>query len=577
MTEEISNKPSAKKTPADASEFEREQLRFLLSGDDVAVTLARINPSLAWLPVLWEMGLIKDERQLIAWIERNLASADAVREVVANLKFFGPETANFLQMRLNSEASKLPPLLARCWKLIIRHMRSAKRGLAHNEWFDLLPELSRGDHDSAVLERLANVLRPHLRVSKRFRLYDTEDKEPEKPSDLMSIDFKIDDNLPVTDVLAAWPKSADPEADASLLSHLTSTLEAALADAIDVGIESDEHYSASDSDVPSVADHAQNEYHGGFQIIVRVIAEIWTRLASKSPSAALAFAERWRLSEFRLIRRIALFAAVNPVVPADVAVNMLITPPLGQLLRTSASVEFYRLFRCRWNEFPPDKQQQILHRICEGPPRDTFQEGPEGDRAIDRYRFDILSQMESDGFAIGDEGKKTLREIQSRWPQWTPKPAEQAGFHVWHSGGFRSRAGDPTAFANLPDDQLVAEVKKAEAQANFLDGDKWQGLCLSEPDRAFRGLSVAADKGDWPVDFWQQLLLSPTAYASAETEAAIARLLPEFPDSGFADVAGAASRWLESHAKGLPDEMLWPVWDKIAAAALIETAQVDHA
>lgn len=577
MTEEISNKNSAKKTPADASEFEREQLRFLLSGDDVAVTLARINPSLAWLPILWEMGLIKDERQLVAWIERNLASADAVREVVANLKFFGPETANFLQLRLTSEGSKLPPLLARCWKFIIRHMRSAKRGLAHNEWFDLLPELRRGEHDSAILEQLANVLRPHLRVSKRYRFYDTEETKPEKPSDLMSVDFKIDDNLPVTDVLDAWPKSSSPEADASLLSHLTSTLEAALADAIEVGIENDEHYGASDSDVPSVADHAQNEYHGGFQILVRVIAEIWTRVACKSPSAALAFVKRWRQSEFRLVRRIAMFAAVDQAVPADVAVNMLITLPLGELIRTGASVEFYRLLRGRWNEFPPDKQQQILHRICEGPPRDTFQEGPEGDRAIDRYRFDILSQMESDGFATGEEGKNTLHEIQSRWPQWTPKPEEQAGFHVWHSGGYRSRGGDPAAFASLPEDQLVAEIKKAEAQADFLNDDKWQGLCLSEPDRAFRGLSVAAEKGEWPVDFWQQLLFSPTVYASTETEDAVARILPKFPDSSFADVAGAASRWLESHAKGLPDEMLWPIWDKIAATVLIETAQADHA
>jgi hypothetical protein len=41
-----------KKTPSEASEFEREQLRFLLSGDDVAATLASVNPSLAWLPVL---------------------------------------------------------------------------------------------------------------------------------------------------------------------------------------------------------------------------------------------------------------------------------------------------------------------------------------------------------------------------------------------------------------------------------------------------------------------------------------------------------------------------------------------
>ena len=157
MTEEALSNILAKKTPSDATEFEREQLRFLLSGDDVAAMLSRINPSLAWLPILWDMGLIQNERQPIAWIERNLASTDAVREVSANLKFFGPETGNLLQMRLNSEAPKLPPLLTQSWKLIIRHMRASKRDVTHNEWFDLQPELRRGDHGSDVLERLSNV------------------------------------------------------------------------------------------------------------------------------------------------------------------------------------------------------------------------------------------------------------------------------------------------------------------------------------------------------------------------------------------------------------------------------------
>ena len=35
------------------------------------------------------------ETQLIAWIERNFENVDAVREVVANLKFFGPDAATF--------------------------------------------------------------------------------------------------------------------------------------------------------------------------------------------------------------------------------------------------------------------------------------------------------------------------------------------------------------------------------------------------------------------------------------------------------------------------------------------------
>ena len=68
MTEEALSNILAKKTPSDATEFEREQLRFLLSGDDVAAMFSRINPSLAWLPILWDMGLIQNERQLIAWI-----------------------------------------------------------------------------------------------------------------------------------------------------------------------------------------------------------------------------------------------------------------------------------------------------------------------------------------------------------------------------------------------------------------------------------------------------------------------------------------------------------------------------
>ncbi|OYX76697.1 MAG: hypothetical protein B7Y77_02515, partial [Bradyrhizobium sp. 35-63-5] len=81
-----------KKTPAAATEFEREQLRFFLKGEDISGLLKDVNPSLAWLPVLGELKLITRDTQLAPWIEQNFSTSDAVREVVANLHFFGIET-----------------------------------------------------------------------------------------------------------------------------------------------------------------------------------------------------------------------------------------------------------------------------------------------------------------------------------------------------------------------------------------------------------------------------------------------------------------------------------------------------
>jgi hypothetical protein len=575
MIDPAQSEPARKKTPEDASEFEREQLRFFLSGDDLAATLAAVNPSLAWLPVLSEMKLIENDTQLIAWVERNFSDVDAVRDVVNNLRFFGPQAANFLEFRLNGQAASLSPLLAKSWQLILRHMRTSKQSLGQNEWFEIAPQLKRGEHSAVLLERLASALRPKLKLSKRLSWYDSEDKTPERPSDLMSVDYEVEDGLSSSDVLSAWPEDAFADIDEALLLQLTSAISATLADATDVGVEGNEGFSTSDTDVPSVARHAQNEYRSGFQTIVRVMAEIWTRLATKSPAKALAAAERWRDSPFRLIRRLALFAAVNPVVPAGVGANMLARLPPGELFLSGSSVEISRLISARWNEFPKTKQNVILGRFRDGPPQSLFREGADIDRAIDHSRYEILSSMARDGLDIGPAGTKLLADIGARYPQWRPKPVEQAGFHVWHESGWRDVAGDADKFENVPDSELVSKAKKVATEANFMDGDKWQALCLSDPDRALRGLDAAGARGDWTTEFWEQLLWSRTLYADPGSETRIAQLLLQWPSDSFARVAAAASSWLNDHAKTLPNDLLWPLWDSIADKSLIETAEAE--
>jgi len=197
VTDMAEPEKAMKKTPADVTEFEREQLRFFLSGDDLAATLAEMNPSLAWLAILLEMNVIESENQLVAWIERNFADADTIREVVANIRFFGPETANFLEYRVNAQAATLLPLFVKCWMLIIRQMRASKQGFVGSEWFEIEPQLRRGDTSPAVVQRLANVLCPKLKIDKRLLWTVSENKNPEKPSDLMSIDYEVDDSIPM--------------------------------------------------------------------------------------------------------------------------------------------------------------------------------------------------------------------------------------------------------------------------------------------------------------------------------------------------------------------------------------------
>ena len=177
--------------------------------------------------------------------------------------------------------------------------------------------------------------------------------------------------------------------------------------------------------------------------------------------------------------------------------------------------------------------------------------------------------MERDGFALDVESEGVLNDIRERWPQWEVRPPAQAGFHIWHEHGSRIE-GDSKKLEGVPDNELVREAKHLAAAADFLDGDNWQALCLSEPDRALRGLDAATSRGDWSPELWEQLLWARKEYIEPGTERRIAELLLRWPADSFGKIALAASSWLDERAKTIGDTLLWPLWDRIADAALAE-------
>lgn len=563
----------ARKTPSDVTAFEREQLRFFLSKGDVGATLTEINPSLAWLPVLFDLKLIDRTTQLAAWIEKNFADPDAVRDVAANIHFFTPETADLLEFRLQQTAG-LPKLLADSWWLIIRHMRTYRRGLLGSEWFDIEARIKRGEHSRDLLERLASILRPKLRVGKRLFWDEHSTVEPPKrPSDLMSIEYEIEEGTTDAEVVAAWPKDAAAEVDELLLELLTNALSAALADATEVGVESELGFSASDWDVPSVAEHPQNSLWTGFLPIVRVAADVWTRLAEKDPSRALAVLDRWRGSPYHLLHRLALFAAADKAVPPARAAEVLANLSTTDLFVTNATVEAWRLISKRWMDFPPAQQSEIERRIAEGPPSSVFVK--DQDELVDRCRFDLLSQMVQHGIILGETARAVFDAIRARQPEWQPRPAERAGFHSWTESS-SGTVGDPATLDDVPDAELVEAAKRLSKETHFRDTDSWRALCIADNPRALRGLAAEAKKGQWPHWAWRDFLWAePKVQDSAvpvpldaDRVAQVSSLLLAYPDEQFRELAGEASWWLRHGGKTLPVEHLWPLWDRIAEASI---------
>lgn len=561
-------------TPKDTTDFEREQLRFLLGECDVTATLAEINPSLAWLPLLAELKLINAETDLAPWIQKNFAEIDAIREVAANINFFGKETADILEFRLN-QTQDLPLLHKKCWRLIINYMRNTHRSALRNDWYEIMPRIKQGEHSPELLNRLSLVLQPRLRVGKRITwVRDDINRVPERPSDLISIDFVVEEYLSDEDVLAAWPENSEPDLDNKLLTQLTSALNEAIESAIDSGVENNSGYSASDSDVPSVAKHDQNSYRAGFLPIVRVIADLWTRLARKDPQRALVYVRDWQISQLRLLNRLAIFAAADDAVPSDMAAQILMKLPVSDLFLSSSTVEVHRLIKARWSDFAPDKQQAIERRIVEGPPAELFR--MEQEKMSDSCRFDLLTHLKRSGALLGKDAQVVLDGIQSRWPDWEPRPEEQAGFHVWH-GPVRGVAEDPSKLSGVPDSDLIEVAAKLRDGADFMSGDSWQPLCQSDPVRALRGLDAQAKVGKWPTWALNPFLWAATKLPDENDVQRVADLLLEWPHDEFSKVADVSSWWLNEKANAIDETRLWAIWDRIKDASIEKTedANVD--
>lgn len=560
-------RPLLAQAPTDLNEDQLEDVKRLLSRDDAGELLAALSPSAAWLPVLLTRGVLaKGGMNLGAWIAGRIDDAEMISGCVS-VDTLDDRTLNFIENAL--ARTDLAAHRRVAWELVLSVKQRSPAREPDLTWYRLERRLRLGEADYEARRIIASLLRPRLSLRRPWRLYRTEGDKPESLSDLLWAEFGTQDLPPLDEILAAWPEVLEKELQ--LLATLNQTLIDALDHATD--LRSVVGYDLSDQDVPSIAPHAQNAHRSAFYPLIRIIADLWTRIIVRDEESGTNIVRLWRASPYTLTRRLALFADAHEAIDAADAVADILALDDRDFWVSGAQVEIMRLLIGRWDEFPADSRASIQNRVIDGIPRSIF---PDNGASIedwasihDNASYRRLVRLREAGKSLSRKAIASLAAIERRNPRWRPSLGDRDDFHSW-SESSSGPQGRPEALADTHDERLVEDALRIQREHAWDQGDLWRLVCQSDPERAFRGLAAEAAQDRYDADAWQPFLWALRDKGNDDLLAQATDVLLAAPDGAVTEFAGAIASLLQSHRVRLDSVDLpggaryWPLWDRTA-------------
>ncbi len=554
--------------PTSVGEAGLGEVVALLGHGDAGRILGELSPSAAWLPILSDRGVLgRGGASAGSWIASRAGDPEMVRACAA------APPADEAWWFIERNVEQLPAEYRKAWRRIRRAVSSQSGGLLPR-WYVIRSRAKAGEVDHEVRRAVVESVVPQLRVRRPLRWPGTDEPEeaPVTARSLAEAYFEPSGHRPqVRDVLDVWPQ--DAVAEERLLRALCRGIEEALEEARDVDYVNG--LDRSSFDVPSVADHPQNQYRGGFFPIVRLTAGVWERLAEKSASVARRLATPWSASEFALYRRLHLHALTNATVfqPGEALAALLaLDDPAfwsGELRR-----ETMRLMAQRWTEFPEETRAQLARRIHGGPPRslftdDAFKDEDEWNSIRDHMIFVRLARIHGAVEGLDGDSLQVLADIKARHPAWIPGPGDRDDFGSWMSSSWGPE-GDPALLSGIADAELVSHAMRLQREQPIGHSDVWRLFCEADPERALRGLHVEADSGRWEPSAWRDLLWAAAKTQRQALQREIAELIVRMPAAALLPITSSAASWLRECRSLLLDDALalagpfLSVWDRLA-------------
>lgn len=571
--------PLLAQAPSALSEPDLSRAMELLSHGDAGGILEDRNPEASWLEMLQSRRRLSmgGRTQLPsnpppikpgAWIGKRV-NDPAMITACAGLPVFDDDAVWFIRRSLDQAEPPLSDVRRQAWDLLLASRTAGGETPEFGmDWYRTAPRIAKGYTGHASRHLISAMTRPRLTLARPFRFQEVEDEGgPETLGKLLWVDFKAALEFPVDDVLAVWPDTA--EQSRALLVGLGRTLFDALEEAEDVDFLSG--WDGADRDVPSVARHAQNEYRDGFYPIIRLMADLWDRLAERNLQDAAALAETWAASPWSLVQRLALFAGKHAAVPAETVTGWIEQVDDNAFWIGNTRVELTKLLIARWADLPRDRRDTIEARIRQGIPRNLFRaevvwEDDEWTSTLRNSVYRRLTRLRDQGCELQPESETLLAEIQVAYPEWRPGLGDRDDFGSW-SESRTGPDGHPELLDTVEDDKLVDEALRIQQENAFEENDLWRVFVSSDPNRALRGLNARAANKEWEPEAWRPLLWDASENDDGGLQAGLVEALLRMPVEHLSVIVDSVASWMRRQRAALAEQHLWNLWDRLAGIA----------
>lgn len=491
------------------------------------------------------------------WIAKHLDDPEAIRAFA--VRPVDERTAEGIRRVLSDPKTQPAPSFCRAWEIILMASQDRRRML-RTDWYDIVRRIKSGENSSSVRNSIAEALRPSLQLSKP---YGREVKRGDKNAplwELLSIGMEPMDYPSATDILKNWPD--DDEKSDALLGVLSQTFLDALETAELAELISPKMDKTS-LDVRSVAPDSQDKYSDGFYQIIRMMADLFDRLAASKFIKAKRHVAVWIDSKFVLARRLAYYAyAKDLFVDKDLSRLADAVSP-DDLFGANARRELFKLFQLKWDSLPDATRSDLDRRICQGPPESPDEADPE---YVAGVQFLALSMIVGANKKISASASSLLEQLRESHPKWEIQADERELFHMW-SESRRGPAADVSVLDKVLPSELVGKAFELKNADPINQHDLWRQLSAGDPDRAFEALSTIADSGTWIAEAWKEFFWEFPANAEPTLVSEIVRKVLSDSEGALATIASTIAHWLQQQHKHLSDEPpgFFEIWDHLSA------------
>ena len=559
------------KSPENLSNLDREKLSFFLKQSELSNVFENRELSISWILFLITLQLKESfsflARQLVLKVATTVEVSELFEEFeklkdTKDLEIFDvfkPEFIRELKVALQNHAPK-DDLVYKSWQLIIRYVDDNPTRLSETNWYKILDRIEQNDNIGGLVNEIVNYLRPRLVIQPNF---NSEGQELQPIESLINTDFQNHWYV-ISDVfIQIWINNANKDTTKKLLYSLTRCIEESLKIASIAGEELKNEDGRIDYQVRSVASHRLNTNRKGFYTIVRVTAEVWKFFVKLDSIQASHFVNRWKKSEFRLLRRLALFASIDKVVSAEVVCSLLTEITDYEFFLSISSVEVYRLIEARWNDLTSLQREQIEERIVNS--LDWEFASTRDNEFMISLCFNLLGHMERMNLPLNKISIDLLKEIRNKYPDWELFSREYAGFH-YRNYSVNLEPESIDVEDELSVDKFIEESIKQGEIEHEVQKSNWRNICFEFPSKALNALMENTEPNDVPIEFWSIFLLNVSIVQKSADIVQILSFMMDFPDPEFKKLHIAISHWFAASMweEIETDRNFWNIFDRIA-------------